>query len=48
MSGNVQIHIPFALELIRKLKQYPEHGSSKISYYGNTIGKTTLFPYYGL
>ena len=36
------------LELIRKPKQSSEHESSKISYYGNTIGKTSLFLYYGL
>ena len=36
------------LEVIRKPKQFSEHESSKISYYGNTIGKTALFLYYGL
>ena len=33
------------LELTRKPKQSSEHESSKISYYGNTIGKTNLFFY---
>ena len=32
------------LELIRKSKHVAEHESNEISYYGNTKGKTTLFP----
>ena len=36
------------LELTRKPKPSPKYESSKISCYGNTIAKTTLFPYYGL
>ena len=36
------------LEVIRKLKQFLEHESSKISYHVNTIGKTARFLYYGL
>ena len=35
-----------SLEVIRKPKQFPEHESSKMLYYGNIIGKTALFPYY--
>ena len=36
------------IELIKTSKECPEHESSKISYYGNTKGKNTLFPWYRL